>query len=66
MILIFWTDRSGQRVHTQTRLLLEEQSGQGLHCLLFHLRLFDRIPLGSASLFKFWVNYSKVSWCLKI
>ena len=26
------------------RLLLEEQSDQGLHCLLFHLHLFDEIP----------------------
>ena len=23
---------------------LEEQSDQGLHCLLFHLHLFDKIP----------------------
>ena len=23
---------------------LEEQSDQGLHCLLFHLHLFDEIP----------------------
>ena len=27
----------GQTVQTQIRLLLEEQSDQGLHCLLFHL-----------------------------
>ena len=33
MILSFWTDT----VQTQIRLLLEEQSDQGLHCLLFHL-----------------------------
>ena len=26
MILCFWTDRSGQTVQTQIRLLLEEQS----------------------------------------
>ena len=37
MTLSFRTDRSGQTVHTQIRLLLEEQSDQGLHCLLFHL-----------------------------
>ena len=30
------TDRSGQTVQTQIRLFLEEQSDQGLHCLLFH------------------------------
>ena len=51
MILNFWTDRSGQTVQTQIRLLLEEQSDQGLDCLLFHLHVFDKIPL--ASLFEF-------------
>ena len=35
----FWTDR----LQTQIRLLLEEQSDQGLHCLLFQLHLFDEI-----------------------
>ena len=39
MIPIFRTDRFGQTVQTQIRLLLEEQSDQGLHCLLFHLSL---------------------------
>ena len=28
----FWTNRSGQTVQTQIRLLLKEQSDQGLHC----------------------------------
>ena len=28
----------------QIRLLLEEQSDQGLHCLLFHLHLFGEMP----------------------
>ena len=41
MCLSFWTDRYGQRVQTQIRLLIEAQSDQGIHCLLFHLRLFD-------------------------
>ena len=45
MILSFPTNRSWQTVQTQLRLLLEEQSDQGLHCLLFHLHLFDKIPL---------------------
>ena len=45
MILSFWTDWSGQTVQTKIRLLLEEQSDQVLHCLLFHLRHFDKIPL---------------------
>ena len=53
MILNFRTDRSGQTVQTQIRLLLEEQSDQGLHCLQFHLHLFDEIPSGLASLFDF-------------
>ena len=44
MIQSFRTNMSGQTVHTQIRLLLEEQSDQGLHCLLFHLHLFDKIP----------------------
>ena len=44
MILKFQTDWSGQTVQTQIRLLLEEQSDLGLHCLLFHLLLFDEIP----------------------
>ena len=35
MILSFRTDTSWQTVQTQIRLLLEEQSSQGLHCLLF-------------------------------
>ena len=44
MILNFRTYRSRQTVQTQIRLLLEEQSDQGLHCLLFHLHLFDKHP----------------------
>ena len=52
MILSFWTDKSGQTVQTQirllkeeqSRLLKEEQSDQGLHCLLLHLHLFDKTP----------------------
>ena len=36
MTLNFQTGRSGQTVQTQIRLLLEEQSDQGLHCLLFN------------------------------
>ena len=53
------SDRSEQTVQTQIRLLIEEQSDQGLHCLLFHLHQlfhlhhFDEIPLGFASLSEF-------------
>ena len=53
ILLNFRTDRSGQTVQTQIRLLIEEQSDQGLHCLLFHLHLFSEIPKGLASLFEF-------------
>ena len=42
MILNVRTERSVQTVHTQIRLLLEEQSDQGLHCLLFDLHVFDK------------------------
>ena len=42
---------------TQIRLLLEEQSDQGLHCLLFHLHVFDKTPSGFASLFEFQQNF---------
>ena len=58
LILNFQTDRSVQTVQTQIRQLLEEQSDQGLHCLLFHLHHFDKIPLGLASLFEFQEDYS--------
>ena len=51
MIISFWTYRSGQTVQTQIRLLLKEQSDQGLHCAIPHL--FDEIPYGLASLFEF-------------
>ena len=52
MTLSILTDRSGQTVQTQIRLLLEEQSDQGLHCLLFHLHLFDEISKILALLFE--------------
>ena len=53
MIQSFLTNRSRQTVQTQIRLLLEEQSDQGPHCLLFHLHHFDITPSGLASLFEF-------------
>ena len=52
MVISFRTDRFGQIVQTQIRLLLEEQSDQGLHCLQFHLHLFEEIPSDLASLFE--------------
>ena len=53
MTLCFRTHGSGQIVQTQIRLLIEEQSDQGLHCLLIHLHLFDEIPKGLASFLEF-------------
>ena len=47
-------------------MILEEQSDQGLHCLLFHLHLFDELPKGLASLFEFSADYNKVFWRPKI
>ena len=37
--LCFGTDRPEHTVQTQIRLLLNEQSDQGLHCLPFYLHL---------------------------
>ena len=51
IFLSFRTDRSGQTVQTQIRLLLEEQSDQGLHCLQFPLHLLDALLQGNAILF---------------
>ena len=43
------TDRPGQTVQTQIRLLLEEQSDQGLHCLPFRLHRLDSLVYGKAT-----------------
>ena len=53
LLTTMMTDMSGQKVQTQVRLLLEEQSDQGLHCLLFHLHHFDKVSQCLASLFEF-------------
>ena len=53
MFLSFQTDRSGQTVQTQIRLLLEEQSDQGLYCLPFRLYRLDSLLYGRATEFKF-------------
>ena len=37
------TDRSEQTVQTMIRLLLKEQSDQGLHCLPFHPHALENI-----------------------
>ena len=36
----------GQTVQTQIRLLLEEQSDQGLHCFLYHLHPLEVLHHG--------------------
>ena len=55
--LILLIPRSVKIVQIQIRLLLEEQSDQGLHCLLFHLHVFDKTPLGLASFLEYLVDY---------
>ena len=50
MIVSFRTDRSGQTVQTQIRLLRGEQSDQCLNCLLFHLHLFEEQELSHDSI----------------
>ena len=49
MILSFRTDRPGQTVQTQIRLLLEEQSDQGLHCMPFRLHRLDSLLYGKST-----------------
>ena len=66
MVISFRTDKSGQTVQTQIRLLLEEQSDQGLHCLLFHLHHLEVKHQGRTAKFEFLSAYSKVSRCPKI
>ena len=48
MILSFWIDMAVQTVQTQIRLLLEEQSDQGLQCLPFRLHRLDSFLYGTA------------------
>ena len=61
IILSFRTHRPGQTVQTQIRLLLEDQSGQGQHCLQFPLHILDALRLNKATLFNFKDDYSKFS-----
>ena len=49
MILSFRTDMPGQTVQTLIRLLLGEQSDQGLHCLPFCLHRLDSLSYGRAT-----------------
>ena len=52
MILSFRTDWSEQIVQTQIRLLLEEQSDQGLHYLQYYFHLLDALLDDKTSFFK--------------
>ena len=52
MILSFRTDMPGQTVQTHIRLLLEEQSDQGLHCLPFRLHRLDSMVEPHSSNFR--------------
>ena len=52
IILNIGTDRSEQTVQTQIRLLLMEQSDQGLLCLLFCLHLLNTILQCKIQLFQ--------------
>ena len=60
------TDRPRQTVQTQIRLLLEEQSDQGLHCLQFPLHLSDALLYGQVILFNFLGDYKKFFGCPNI
>ena len=66
MIIKVWTDRSGQTVQTQIRLLLEEQSDLGLHYLQYCLNPLDALLYSKISFFKFKDFYSKVFWRQKL
>ena len=57
IILSFLTHMSWQTVQIQIKLHLEEQSDQGLHCLLFNLHCLMKYP-------KFWplcLNFWKIT-----
>ena len=63
IILNIGTDRSEQTVQTQIRLLLMEQSDQGLLCLLFCLHLLNTILHCKIRLFQLWDNYGNYFRC---
>ena len=59
MIQGFGTEMPWQTVQTQTRLLLGEQSGHGLHHLPYHLHILDKFIYRKTALCQFYGNYSK-------
>ena len=62
MICFKFSDRNiGQTMQTQIRLLLEEQSDQGLHCLFFHLHPLKVSHFGRTYKFEWLSVSSKVS-----
>ena len=63
IILNIGTDRSEQTVQTQIRLLLMEQSDQGLLCLLFCLHLLNTMLHCKIQLFQLWDNYGNYFRC---
>ena len=63
IILNIGTDRSEQTVQTQIRLLLMEQSDQGLLCLLFCLHLLNTILHCKIQLFQLYDNYGNYFRC---
>ena len=57
-------------VQTMIRLLLEEQSDQGVHCLQFSLHVFEALPYGIYIKDMFAFNFSVINrnnylWCPK-
>ena len=63
IILNIGTDRSEQTMQTQIRLLLMEQSDQGLLCLMFCLHLLNTILHCTIQLFQLWDNYGNYFRC---
>ena len=57
----FSTDWSGLIVQTQIRLLLEEQSDQGHHYLLYCLHFLDALHVGKTSFSSFRIITAKLS-----
>ena len=60
MFLNFRTNQSGQTEQTQIRLLLEEQSDQGLHCLLIHSHLWEILLSSTANFLEFLGDYINI------
>ena len=62
MILSFRTDIPGHTVQTQIRLLLEEQSDQGLHCLPFRLHPLALLTYGRANIVQILKWLQQIVW----